>query len=659
MDDRVREQLEQEEQTEFHKRLLDRCKSLVQMSHRHMSQFYSAWDDADDAYRGRRPADKQDAQARQRGEPEKMVVPVTYSQIQTFVAFCMALFLQRERLFELVGKGEEDHRAAKVGEALLARDLTMNVFESKLYQFLLDIARFGIGVLKTGWVRETRLMEVEVEQPPLTFMGEEIAPSEPYKEMQEVVTYLGNRVYNVSPYRFFPDVRLPLGRFQEGEFVASEDDYSMTSLRQMEREGKIAGVKYIKPMNRMARDMRGPDSRLQSNVPLDPMTASLYAKGSEGVAVLTECQICIVPSQFKLSEKSGDVLGDEDYPVKWNVWYVNDQRIVRAEPLGYEHGGFSYDVAEFSPDMHKSVNEGLAGTIDQLQSVVTWLINSHITNVRKVIQDRLIVDPSGIEMKDLTERRPVIRLTPAASRMGVDKWARQLDVRDVTSAHMRDANELHGIIQLVTGINDNALGQFYTGRRSATEARNVNSAAAARLKTPALLIFRNALEPMARKMLANHQQGLDVETYVRVVGELANPQDYQRFIKVTKADLVGDFDFEVFDGTLPSERAVQAQAIQEVLQEFLRNPEAMTLLGYDPRKLAEEWLTLRGIRHPKRFLMDDVRVAELMAQIQLVNGQQTGLPGKEVAGSGGINAGTPYGIAAGRGNGSLARRVAG
>src|SRR5574343_386410 len=133
MDPIIAKELAQEEQTEFHKSLLKHVKSLVDQSRQHMTNYYEGWDHNNEVYLGVKVADKQDHEARNRSEPEKMIVPLTYAQVQTYIAFCTSLYTQRQRVFELVGTGEEDHKAAKVGEALIDRDLTWNVFPVRLY----------------------------------------------------------------------------------------------------------------------------------------------------------------------------------------------------------------------------------------------------------------------------------------------------------------------------------------------------------------------------------------------------------------------------------------------------------------------------------------------------------------------------------------------
>lgn len=633
MDELIRKELEQETITPFHGMLLQHCRRLVNMSRRHMAQFYSKWDDYNDVYRGIRRSDKADKAARDRDEPQKMVVPLSYAQTQTFVAFCMGLYYQRDKVFELIGTGEEDHKPAKIAEALLDRDLTYNVFESRLYQFLLDVARFGLGVFKTGWVQETQQVQESVPQPPVDFMGMQLGGGQSVVQSVMKTRFAGNRIYNVSPYRFFPDVRLPICKFQQGEFCASEDEWSYVNLRDMEKNGDVAGIRFIKGMQR--RLLEDTMRRYYHATVLDDRMAAMVTSSSGGVHLLTECQVSIVPADFLID---GKPIGDETWPVKWNVWYVNDQRVVKAEPLGYVHNEYTYDVGEYSPDLHELVNNGISATIDQLQSTHSWFINSHITSVRKTIQNHMIVDPSGVRMDDVSERRPIWRLKPEASRTGVDKWVKQFEVRDVTQNHVTDAKVLQDTVEIVTGINANALGQFNEGRRSATEARNVNSATAARLKMIAQLIFRNALEPMGRKMIANHREYLDDETIVRVTGLSTDPQAMQQFLAVTKADLVGSYDFRIFDGTLPSERQFQAQALQDMLEVLLGAPQLIPFLGYDPRLLVKEWLELRGILNPERFEFTAQRQQELqMMQQQMMLQQLLAKPQAAANGRNGSN----------------------
>lgn len=636
MDDLIAKQLNEEDHTDFHKQMLEDSKALVNISRRKMNTFYATWDKNDEVYRSIRAREKSDLAASERGEPEKMIVPISYAQIQTFVAFCFSLYSQRDNFFELSGFTAEDEKPAKIGEALLQRDLSKNLFEAKLSQYLLDVARFGIGILKTSWVTEQALVKTQVEIPAKTFLGVQIGSARTEEQTSWTTSYEGNRVVNISPYRFFPDVRLPFTRFQEGEFCASEDVYSFSQLKQWEKEGVVAGVDYIKPLSKDIAIDRG----YRWDTYNDPGGSIIPGAGVRGegqtkrTVIITEIQRTIIPSMYKIGEEP---LGPEDYPVKYNIWYANDNRVIKCEPLGYIHNEFTYSLGQYTYDNNTLVSSGLSDVIDQLQNVISWFINSRITNVRKVIGDKLIVNPAYVNMNDLKERKPVIRLTGAAAGE-IDKYIKQLQLTDVTVTHISDVKNIHDILKTVTGITDSILGEVRPGKRSATENRNTTAGAANRLKTIAAILFTSSLEQMGRQMLSNLRDGLDAKTYVQITG--MKGQSTPEFIQVSKQDLVGHYDFEVFDGTLPSERYLTAQALEELVTELLGNPQLAVMLGFDVKKMILEILELRGVRNPERFQLSsqDQQMQQMQQQAQL-NGQPNPTNGSGQAPAGGN--GTP------------------
>ena len=161
--------LAQQSPGEFHDKLLQKCKDLVKLSRDAMVANYAKWDGYDAAYRTERQADEKDKKAAERKEPTKMTLPLSLSQIQTFVAFCFQVYTQRPNFYELSGTGAEDIQAAKLAQSVLEYNLNHNKFKGdKLQQWLLDIARFGLGVFKHSWEEKT----VKVEQQVPMTMGQ-------------------------------------------------------------------------------------------------------------------------------------------------------------------------------------------------------------------------------------------------------------------------------------------------------------------------------------------------------------------------------------------------------------------------------------------------------------------------------------------------------
>lgn len=641
MDDKVKAELSQKQHTPFHSRLLEHCKALVNMSRSDMSSYHNDWEDADMVYRGQRTRDKDDESANKKGAPSKIVVPLTYAQVQTFIAFVMSLYEQRDRFFELEGTGEEDHRAAKLGEALLDQNLEYNQFSLVLYQFLLNVGRFSLGVLKHSWVEKTERVWVEEEQPvrpgwgrPVAMLGSLFNPTPQMQKVQvpkDQIEYMGNEVTSISPFCFYPDTRFPLTRFQEGEFCASEEEVSMTSLRRGQKDGMYVGIEHIEPM-------RDETFRNRKGYKFAHFrTAGKDVRGqAESTVIRTTVQIELTPSQFKLSD--GTTMGTSDVPEKWLVEIANDNRIIRAQPMGYAHNNFTYSVGQFSPDEKSLINETIADMVSHLQSVIDWLINSHITNVRKHISNRLVIDPAGIHFEDVRDHKPVIRLKPGAANTGVDRYVKQLNVSDVTRGHISDVQTLMQFVFMTTSISDNLMGQYHSGRRSAREAANTANASGQRLRTIAKLLYDGALKPMGKDMLSNLRDGLTEDMFVTVSGDaFPDWSAYKHFkledgrvkVAVNRTNLNGRFDFKVFEGILPSDKHMQAETLEQTLLALLKNPEGLAVLtqvlGYDPQKLFTEVLQLRGVKHPNRFKLDQARLMQFqqMQQSQMMLEQQT------------------------------------
>jgi hypothetical protein len=211
----------------------------------------------------------------------------------------------------------------------------------------------------------------------------------------------------------------------------------------------------------------------------------------------------------------------------------------------------------------------------------------------------------GVEMKSLEDPdSPFILLKKNAARNGISRWLEQLKVQDVTQGHMADSEMLTKLMQVVTGINDNAQGQYNQGRRSATEARAVTAGAAGRLKMHASLLHESGVGPLGGMMLTNQRQGMSIETFTRIVGKEIDPvvleERFTRF-KGTMEDLVGGDDFFVFDSTLQSEKGFIAQSLQELLIAVISNPVAAQMLDVDPRVMMQEIQWLRGSTNVERF----------------------------------------------------------
>ena len=593
--------------------LLAHVKGLVRMSRDARSPFYSEWDSALLNFEGKRRLDKDDEKAAKRDEPVKMVIPLTRAQIQSYISFNWLLMSQNRTFYELEPTGDEDALTRPDCEKVLQRDCQANQWAGKVVQFLLDQCLCGHGVLDCSWEECYYRYLTTLNEEPGNYFGVEIAGATGEQEVK-VLAREGNKVTCISPYRWFPDTRLPLNRYQEGEFVATEDEISKSALRKLEAEGLVSDVSDIPEMTADKWKDRGTTrldfmskffaSRMDGSVNSTGAGLSNSSNTPKGMYVLTRVQVDITPKDFMFKGKS---LGTETWPVRYVVWYANDQKIIRCERLNALHGKFTQVCGEFTPNHHQLCGQGLAEVLDKMQHTVSWLVSSHIRAVTNVINNKVVVDPAGVNMKSLEDpQSPFILLNKNASRQGVDRWVQQLKVQDTTAGHMQDAQLMAQMMQVVTGINDNAQGQYNSGRRSATEARAVTAGAAGRLKTHAELNWTSVFQPLGHMMLTNSRQMLSLESFMRICGR-PKPGEEQIYLarftafKSTLEDLVGGDDFFVFDSTLSSEKGFIAQSLQELWIALITNPAIALSLGIDARAMLKEIMFLRGVTNFSRF----------------------------------------------------------
>lgn len=596
------------EENPAHAAVLAHAKTLINISRKEMGKFYSAWDYHDQVFRSKRVMDKEDRSANAKGQPGKLIVPLGFAQIMTFVSFCVMTCTQNKRFFELEHEGNKDVELKEPLELILERDCRRNQWTAFLTQFFLDTARFWVGCAEVCYKEEYRNIRIAQDEESTGAFG--VKTKTTTTAFTKIPVFVGNKVYPVSPYRFFPDTRLPLTRFQEGEFCGSEDMFSMSALRS--DADSLFNLDHIPKMSEKEYHERRANSRIdvmdymptRTQPGADSGTGDANSMVKSGSVVITKIVCDIIPANFKIDDVK--VLGDEPFPVRYIIWFANDKTVIRFEEAQYLHGHFPYISAQYLPDQHKTLNEGLSSVCDQITNLITWKLNAHMTSQRNTLDSKWIVDPAGIDIKSLESRSPYIFLRKNASQTGVDRYIKQFITQDVTAGTMGDIESLKGLLESISGISAQMQGQYSNGRRSATQDRVVSQGASARAKTTLSAIWDAAFDDLGRQFMCNNRQEMEFETFARIVGPQDDPlkPDIMALFAMFKADpvsIAASEDFFVFDGTQPSEKAFLAQSLQEVLMTVMSNPAIMQVLGYGQdqiRFLFNEIYELRGITPP-------------------------------------------------------------
>ena len=211
---------------------------------------------------------------------------------------------------------------------------------------------------------------------------------------------------------------------------------------------------------------------------------------------------------------------------------------------------------------------------------MNWLYNSHIANVRKSLNDMLIVDPSLIVMKDLQNPDPgkLVRLRRRAWGRGVNDAVKQLTVTDVTKGNIGDSMYIMDVMQRVSAAVDAVQGVVRGGgeRRSATEYRMTVSNALSRLEHIARIISMQYLQPMAYMMASHTQQFMSEPVFTQIVGDwpknLSAIYAREGGLWISPEDVLVDYDVVVRDGSVPSAGVANADLLVNLFQIVSANP---------------------------------------------------------------------------------------
>lgn len=603
-----------------HRSLLDALTDRLSLSREKMSLRYTSWADSEERFMAYMPstdADKKRRALKKTGINafSSIEIPYSYAVALTAHTYWTSVFLSRSPVFQFQARHGEPQNRVQAVEAIMDYQYTVGGMATHMYTWLLDPTKYGFGVVGCYWDEEEVVIS-EIIDKEETYLGIVLpGKTKRVRETKRIPGYIGNKIYNVRPQDFFPDPRVPISRFQEGEFVARYVEVGWNTILRRQQKDQYFNIEDLEKLRQQVFDREKgsaqivlPDASEES--PLGPPRSDQTTRRDRPFVGLHEIYVELVPKEWKL--------GNTEWPEKWVFTIAEKNIIIGAQPLGLYHNKFPFAVHEYEPGGYALFARSLMEVMGPLQDTLSWLLNSHLHNVRKAINDQFVVDPSRIVMKDLTDPNAgrIIRVKPEYYGMPVKDAIEQLQVIDITQGHLKDANVITDLIERVTGVNDNLMGAVNEGgRKTATEIRTTSSFGINRLKTNAEYMSVMGWQPLSQMLLQNTQQFYDLERQFRIAGDLMGPEG--AFMDVNPEAIQGFFDYIPVDGTLPVDRFAQANLWREFIRDIGANPEMAQ--GYDMKAIIAHMMQLSGAKNIKRFEIEVVPDEQLADQVQAGN----------------------------------------
>jgi len=248
-------------QTEKSIKIVKMIRDRIDFSYRDLSSSFSEWDTAEEHYRAWRPIDDEDLQSLAKNQVQKIIVPIQFATMQVMLTFLMEVFTALKPVLRCVGADPASLRPAKVMEILLNYDYKGNRGYFMLYQWFLNMGRYGYGIIGNSWGTKQVLKRILKPAPPTIFdiEGQQFSVEGGPQFVRDYFTvFEGNKWEIIDNRTWFRDPRLPLSRFQEGEFCGQRNTIHDNELRKLEDNGIFFNTSKIESSARLGQT-RSPD----------------------------------------------------------------------------------------------------------------------------------------------------------------------------------------------------------------------------------------------------------------------------------------------------------------------------------------------------------------------------------------------------------------
>lgn len=592
--------------SQLHQKVLGKLLNRVRVAYEKMDSRRRSWREIDKTLTAYVRIDELERKVKEKDKraPVSIVFPHSYSILETLTSFMDGLFL-REPIFQYDGNSPED----TIGAILMTKVVEAHCKRFKvglaLHTAFKDSIAYGVGACfplwKQKWGYRTRSsygMDGQLE-----------------KTSEPALLFEGNSLENVDPYQLLLDPNYGIQSIQDAEFVGFVRRTNYYNLLPEDGKGAVFNVRYLKGKDCTSRywgsqrDQKAQTTTVGDTSVLRPVdVVYLY--------------INIIPKDWGL--------GDYEEPEKWLFAIAADKYIIQAQPLDLDHNMFPVAVCAPTFDGYSSAPLSRLELLSGMQELLDWLLNSHVANVRKTINDMIIYDPYMLNTADLTDPKPgkLVRARRAAWGKDIRGSIQQLQINDVTRQHIADAQLTMGLMSQISGADDAMMGTLRQGgpeRLSAAEFSGTQSQALGRLQSLAMIVGQQLIQDVGYMFAMHTQQMMQEDVWVNTVGAwqdqlLAHygPQIQNDRMRVTPQDLNIDFDIAV-------NPEGQGQATQFWIQMFdtiAKTPELYQLI--DVGRVFRYVASQLGAKNVDNFLRAPIQpvgapTTDVMAQAQAGN----------------------------------------
>ena len=494
---------------------------------------------------------------------QNITVPVVLPQVEAAVTYQASVFLTGSPLFGVVSDPKTMDQAMQL-ETVIDDQATKGGWSAEFIKFFRDCFKYNLGAMEVVWQRKvTAALETD-----LTFDTKNARPKETIWE--------GNGLKRLDLYNTFWDTRCaPVDVPLKAEYAGYIELLSRIALKQFIQElpdklvdnviaafetGVVNDDFFIPQLN--------PDALEDVNIRASSNWLAWAGLGGEqkiaykDMYEVTTIYARILPSDFGLRVPAPNT------PQVWKFIIINGQTLIYAERQTNAHGLLPILVAQPNEDGLGYQTKSLATNVTPIQQITSAMWNSIIAARRRAISDRGIYDPSRVDSAHINSENPSAKIPvrPAAYGKPVSDAYFPIPFRDdQSSILMQETGSLMGMADMISGQNKARQGQFVKGNKTLHEFSTVMSNANGRDQLCSILLeaqFFTPLKEILKVNILQYQGGISL--FNRETGTPINIDP----VALRKSVL----EFKVSDGLTPSDKLVNADALQVAMQVIGSSP---------------------------------------------------------------------------------------
>jgi hypothetical protein len=542
--------------SKLHQETLGKLLSYARDSASIISRRFDKWVEIDNKLQAFIPISAEEAQVK-RADPRKpvsIVFPYSYAILETLVSYLVSAFTP-EPIFRYEGVGPEDTAGATLMERVINVHCAKTKVGLNLHTLFRDASAYGLGIVTPQWIVRRGRKRNRGTNNSLVDENNNTIRVEMFSSLsagENVILFEGNGLDNIDPYCYLPDPNVPIHNVQRGEYVGWLDrDNFLNLLADEELDGDLFNVQYLRRCVNKFTSVYGNSAypRQSRNHLGNDSFVSLYSAPID----LLHMYVKLIPSVWNL--------GDNEYPEKWMFTIGADSVIIRANRLELDHDMYPVCVTAPEFDGYSPVSFSRMEILQGMQTIVDWMFNSHVVNVRKAINDVLVIDPYLLNVNDLenVEAGGFVRTRRPAWGRGVENSFKQLAMTDITRNNITDVTFIIEFMRQIAGTDNPMMGNLRQGgpdRLTAKEFQGTSVGAVNRLERTAKIVGIQAMQDIGYMFAMHTQQFMNDPIYVKTTGDWSesikrNFAIEEGRVLVKPQDILVDYDLLIRDGSIP------------------------------------------------------------------------------------------------------------